>query len=247
METLSTLTKKILLYLYYKFVQLQEAFRIFSDLRQLGVRSIFNPPLILPDGTSIDLRRSYYDYLVLRENISSNIYEKYLPDDFSPEVILDLGAHKGFFSIMAAKHYPSAHIYAIEPNSDNYNFLVENTKPFPNIHPIHAAIWNKKGTLSLHLGGSSVGHSMFSTYGQSSDSEDVRAITFDDLPRADFIKCDIEGGEHSLTFRAPVIALEVHPGVGDESASVIENLKKGGYDVIYEPPIAYASLPSEKL
>lgn len=233
--------RRAFLYVYYKLVQLRQLLKILYDFYRLGVQHIVSPPLILSDGTVINLPRSYYDYLVLWENLCMSTYEKHLPQDFSPKIIMDLGAHKGFFSIMAARRFPNAEIYAVEPSRENYEFLLENTKQFPNIHTIHAAVWNKKETMSLNLGGS-VGHSLFKPYGRTGPTEEVDAITLDDLPQADFIKCDIEGSEHVLKFSAPYIALEVHYDIEGISGDVIENLKTSGYQVVYEPPIAYANL-----
>jgi FkbM family methyltransferase len=216
-------------------------------LRMAGARRILRPPLILADGTRIELTRTYYDYLVLWENIDTHIYEKYLPQNFSPGVIFDLGAHKGFFSIMAAKRFPEAEIYAVEPSSANFRFLLRNTTNFPKIHPIHAAIWNTHKMVLLHTAADAgVSNSLFSRYGLT-DSENVKTITFEDLPKADFIKCDIEGAEHALSFTAPFVAMEVHDDIEGISGNVLDNLKRSGYEVIFEPPIAYAHLPTKQL
>lgn len=236
--------RKALRYIYYKFVRVRELFKIIVNLRLMGVRRILRLPLVLPDGTVLNLTRTYYDYLVLSENVYSRVYEKHLPEHFSPKVILDLGAHKGFFSVMAAKRFPEAQIYAVEPSSGNYRFLLENIKSFPNIHPIKAAVWNSRGTVSLHTGsGDSVNYSLFDRHGLTS-IESVTTLTLDDLPKADFIKCDIEGSEHALTFNAPYIALEVHDDIKGVPGNVINNLDRSGYDIIFEPPIAYARLVS---
>ncbi|MBI2118098.1 MAG: FkbM family methyltransferase [Elusimicrobia bacterium] len=39
---------------------------------------------------------------------------------------IDIGAHVGKWSVYAAKHQPKAHIYACEPNSETYNYLINN-------------------------------------------------------------------------------------------------------------------------
>lgn len=236
--------KKVFRYIYYKLVRIYEFSKIIINLYAMDVRRVLRLPLALSDGTVLNLTRTYYDYLVLWENIYSRVYEKHLPEHFDPKIILDLGAHKGFFSVMAARRFPEAQIYAIEPSSGNYKFLLQNIAAFPNIHPIKAAIWSSRGNVTLHTGsGDSVNYSLFERHGLTS-TESVATLTLGDLPKADFIKCDIEGSEHALSFDAPYIALEVHNDINGVPGDIMENLKASGYEIIFEPPIAYARLLS---
>ena len=60
----------------------------------------------------------------------------------NPSVIVDAGANAGFASVWFANVFPMATIFAIEPERSNFTLLRRNARPYPNIIPIHAALWN---------------------------------------------------------------------------------------------------------
>jgi FkbM family methyltransferase len=64
-------------------------------------------------------------------------------------LIVDCGANIGITSIWYALHYPKARIYAIEPDADNFDILQANVKAYPNIVPLHAAIWNRSAAVRI--------------------------------------------------------------------------------------------------
>ncbi|MBF0183459.1 MAG: FkbM family methyltransferase, partial [Magnetococcales bacterium] len=67
-----------------------------------------------------------------------------------PQVIIDAGANIGFSAIFFAQCYPEARILALEPAAANFALLERNTRPYPNITPLHRALWGSRTTLSLH-------------------------------------------------------------------------------------------------
>jgi len=69
----------------------------------------------------------------------------------SPKVIIDGGANVGYASIWFANRYPSATIFAVEPQKDNYELLRENVAPYPNIVPIRAALWSRRDLVDVEL------------------------------------------------------------------------------------------------
>jgi FkbM family methyltransferase len=121
---------------------------------------------------------------------------------FTPETIVDCGANIGMSSIFFANRYPSARIVAVEPEAANYAMLVKNTKAYPSITPIHAALWNRDGHISVFNPDPSAaarGESGFRTREQPGAS--VPAVTMGTLmrktgiSRVDLAKIDIEGAE----------------------------------------------------
>ncbi|MDB5195569.1 MAG: FkbM family methyltransferase [Parcubacteria group bacterium] len=243
-NTKKNLLRTIFLRLYYESVRLRALLRMLREIHPLVKSGLLTTPFILKDGTVVHLRREYYDYLAFWENFCKREYEKYIPDGFTPEVILDLGAHKGFFSLAIARRFPEAHIYAVEPSSENFEVLVMNTRHLKNIHCIEAAIWKENGVVTLNTSSSSaVMHSVTRNEG-TDGAQQVKAITMADLPKADIIKCDIEGAEHELSFTAPYVAFEVHENGGDLKDAVFSftnKLRQDGYSkVIAEGPIVYA-------
>ena len=45
--------------------------------------------------------------------------------------------------------YPGVRVIAVEASESNFNLLVRNTSAFPNIEPVHAALWPQPGSLVL--------------------------------------------------------------------------------------------------
>lgn len=229
-------------YIYYKirhvitFIQI--SFGILSTIKS----GYFKPPFVLKNGVKINVTRTYYDYLLFYENLVKHIYEKHFPPNLNPKIILDLGAHKGFFSICMALRFPNATIYAVEPSAENYVYLIQNTKNFKNIIAIKKAIWNEKTALPLSVSERhSGGHSLI-LKPKKMHVEVIETITFDELPKADFIKCDIEGSEYVLAFDAAYVAIEAHDiDKENDIVSLAKKLAKNGFDVLVERPILYAT------
>ena len=127
----------------------------------------------------------------------------------SPEVIIDAGANIGLASVYFANKYPDAKIIAIEPEESNFELLKENTSPYPNIIPLHAALWNRNEEINLVDPG--LGKWGFMTDGKRSLGESpdnvchaVKAFTVDriikdyGLERVNILKMDIEGAEKEV-------------------------------------------------
>jgi FkbM family methyltransferase len=57
-----------------------------------------------------------------------------------PATVVDIGAHIGVFSIMAAESWPSARIIACEADRENFDLLRKNVYGHPNIEAVEAAI-----------------------------------------------------------------------------------------------------------
>lgn len=102
------------------------------------------------------------------------------------DVVIDIGANCGFFTIKAAS--VASKVIAIDGSPESYSCLVENCKDYDNVMTLNASIlgedsdpsylWSKKGNpLRMTL-------------------EEVMDLYH--LDRIDFIKCDIEGGEYDL-------------------------------------------------
>jgi FkbM family methyltransferase len=149
-----------------------------------------------------------------------------------PRTIIDGGAYTGLSAIYFTMRYPGVRVIAVEASQRNFELLVRNTSAFPNIEPIHAALWPKPGSVVLTdpgtgLWGLQVRESgeprsaAANAAGQAADS--VRAITIDeiirehDLGKVDLLKVDIEGAEKEL-FSTPeswlvhvdAICIELH-------------------------------------
>jgi FkbM family methyltransferase len=118
---------------------------------------------------------SVYNDVVIRGEYSFDL-------PFSPKTIVDVGA-----------------------NTSNFAILVKNVVRYPNIFPIHAALWNKDGEIGISEPDSALGAQGkwgFFTH----DGGDVRARSITmrtlmsemNIDSIDLLKVDIEGAEKEV-------------------------------------------------
>lgn len=120
----------------------------------------------------------------------------------TPDVIIDAGANIGLASIYFSGRYPSAKVYAIECENSNFQVLQRNVAPYPNIVPIHAALWDQNGEIRIVDPG--LGKWGFMTTAEADPavwSTPILALTLESImathgiERIDILKIDIEGAE----------------------------------------------------
>jgi len=114
------------------------------------------------------------------------------------KTVIDAGANIGLSAVYFATRFPDAKVVAIEPQSENFRLLEQNTKHYPQVIPLHAALWSDDTTLGLSNPDDRV-----DSYQYSPDAavETVPAFNMAsvlsryDMPRVDVLKIDIEGAE----------------------------------------------------
>ena len=117
-----------------------------------------------------------------------------------PQVIVDAGAYVGYSSIALSLMFPKARVLAVEPHAANYAALCRNVAAFPNIEPIHAALWHRAAVGVVEDGAATWAIRV----AEESGRRKVPAITMDDLLAlalgADLlaVKLVIEGSERYL-------------------------------------------------
>jgi FkbM family methyltransferase len=162
----------------------------------VGVRTV---SVRLPNVQQpIMVRPRSSDKFAFEEIFLENDYA--LEGDLNPELIVDVGANVGYASIYFALRYPRAQIIAIEPEASNFNILQANTKAYPHIKLVQAAIWSQAGNVGLHESDESWAHSV----SRDPQLPQVSALTLDDIlamsqaSRIDLLKIDIEGAEQEI-------------------------------------------------
>ena len=145
------------------------------------------------------------------DNMEYIIWEIYLAKGYdklyryqSDDVIIDIGAHVGLFTLKAARNVKKGLVVAVEPHPFNYELLVRNMEfnKIRNVIPLNLALANFNGTTRLYLAKESGEHSV--TIHRSDKYLEVQAKTLDQLVdelklnKVDFIKIDIEGYSYEV-------------------------------------------------
>lgn len=161
----------------------------------LGVSTIVLPELDYPlyfRGGSSDLAN--FDQVF-------GLDEFAVPLRRPPARILDLGAYVGYAAVYMANRFPQAEIVCVEPSPANFRMLTLNTSAYPRIRRLNGAVWSQ--STNLALGGHELGD-WGTHFSDGAGDRGTPAWSVDDIlrmvgwDRADFIKCDIEGGEREV-------------------------------------------------
>jgi FkbM family methyltransferase len=148
-------------------------------------------------------------------------YSLYFPF-YRKVVVLDIGAHKGFFSLFAALNAgPGSRIIALEPSSENFSALTSNiASQGAAIEAFRLGVAGTTSTQDLFLSRSE-NFSLYESYaginevrGKTFPSEKVEVLCMADLfsrlklATIDFLKLDCEGAEYPFLFEAPAQLLK---------------------------------------
>jgi len=172
-------------------------YRLFGRPKEVAA----HPPGI---QNPVHIRIKTTDEFVYRDVLLQRAYAFDLP--FYPKTIVDAGANIGLTSIYFAHRYPGAKIIAIEAEASNYAAMSRNVRPYPAIIPVHAALWNRDGEISVgepDPASGAFGEWAFVTH-EGGSGPKVRAVTMHTLMREmciqaiDLLKIDIEGAEQEV-------------------------------------------------
>jgi FkbM family methyltransferase len=173
-------------------------------------------------------------------------------------VILDVGAFDGAFSVACASVFPRADIWSFEPSRETFKKLQANTRGHKNIHPVNAAVGERKGEVQLSTGKMMqtnsllpIGEEHLRAWPESERSgfETVEMLTLDGFSKDKdwtgniFLKADVQGyelsvldGASQLLLRVGVLQLECSFAALYEGAplfpEVLRSMDGRGYGVV---------------
>lgn len=196
---------------------------------------------------------------ILAEEFVHDIYK--VESSRRGEVIIDVGAHIGTFTLRAAQFVgDSGQVIALEPSSDNFRFLCKNiaANRLHNVLALPIAAASDQGTRTLHLSELSGSHTLRDNCGHLHGldrSEEVLVDTLDHIvethgmKRVDMVKMDVEGGELDvlrgmtgvLEALNPRLAIAAYHRVGrcTTSAAVINFIRQYGYSAVEKDGIVH--------
>ena len=163
---------------------------------------------------------------------------QFQPDD----IILDIGANEGMFSIMMAKLFPFTRIIALEPVQKTFFTMIRNIglNNVTNIHPYNLGVGGRSNKSEIiycdkvYSGGSSM---VVTPNFESQDIVNIEVVAFDDIfdirkfpeiNRVKLLKMDIEGAEYETLYNSTCL-----PRVDNMVAEfhINDRLTGMGYDI----------------
>lgn len=164
----------------------------------LSLRKVANFNVVYRPGST--------DEKVLGHSFGNDIFYSRMYE-YSPgprDIIIDIGAHIGTFSLLSASKAPGVTVHAVEACYDTCNLLRMNAaiNPALDVRVHHAAISDRSGECQLHHAKGNWGHSITKDFSQS--SEVVPAWTLEELlsslsiGRCSLLKFNCEGAEFPI-------------------------------------------------
>ncbi len=215
-------------------------------------------------GMELAIRSNSADWETVRQVESSLCIEALRETVLYPDdAILDLGAHIGAFSLLAAQE-KSCRIFAFEPDAASHKLCVINAalNDFGDRLICHeVAVGGQRETVSLFEATETCGHTTTpgggpytALTGMRADVECVTladAITSTGRDRCAFLKFDIEGAEFDMIEQAEtetlqrvaIMAGELHFDLGLRTSELlVQRLSEAGFSVELFPRNDYRSL-----
>jgi FkbM family methyltransferase len=162
-------------------------------------------------GFNVAYRKGTADENVIAESFDHDEFFSGVPEyrPAADHIILDIGAHIGAFSLLAASKVPTGKVYAIEACKDTFDVLSKNVwlNNFRNISAHHLALADKKGSTKLFYDSGNWGHSIVSPL--SSCGETVMTDTLTNfvndnkITKCHFMKLNCEGAEFPILLGTP--------------------------------------------
>lgn len=179
-------------------------------------------------------------------------------------VIIDAGASRGSFSILAAKKFPDATIYAFEPTPYAFERLKKLTKNYPNIICLDFALGDEnKLTWITDNGGeggcNAIEGATTKWNNPNNPKFQVKMKKLDDIVSVigdiDFLKMDTEGSEGIILKGAaetikrckPIMAFSAyhHPEDKEELPKIISSFAPYNFEIIQEDEEDLICTPNE--
>lgn len=174
-----------------------KAISFYRKVKRSNPSNLRTPNLAQP----FSLRKNPFDYATFEEVVLKEAYN--IPLGFEPTCIIDGGGNIGLTACFFATKFPGATIVTIEPDTENFNLLQMNCKPYANIHTLQCGVW--KHDTHLKIENALVGNNAFTVKETNEAGADtIKALTVlsvmeqFNMPYIDVLKLDIEGSEKEV-------------------------------------------------
>jgi len=161
---------------------------------------------------SYPMRKTFEAYALNRihEKTTTELFKKVVKEG---EVVVDLGANIGYFTLLAAKLVgKNGKVFSFEPEPRNYGYLKKNIEinDYKNVVAVQKAVSDKNGKTRLYICDYDTGHHTINKFegvrayarGRlvKEKSVEIETVTLDEFFKGkeeliDVIKMDVEGAE----------------------------------------------------
>ena len=161
----------------------------------------------------IKIRKHSTDLMALANVWIIEEYNKINFEINNNDIVIDVGAHIGLFSLYASQFCSKGTIYSFEPIKENYELLLANVQlnNLQQVHIFNLAVSKYNIPIKLYINDDDAGHSIFSQSSQNImvDSISLQKI-FDDnkIEHCNFLKLDCEGAEYEIIKNLPLAYFE---------------------------------------
>jgi FkbM family methyltransferase len=195
------------------------------------------------------VRENTADEEVLQESFDRDLFFAGVPQ-YAPredDVIIDVGAHIGTFSLLASSKVPRGKVFAIEPSRDTFTLLRINValNRKDNITACHLALMDRGGTARLSHDAGNWGHSSVATLsgsGEDVPSESLCAfLDQNHIASCAFMKMNCEGSEFPVLlgstratlsrFRMILVLYHCDLWKSNSHTDLVSHLENAGFDV----------------
>lgn len=166
----------------------------------------------LKSGEKFKIRQKTCDRGIIKEVF---FYKCYNPEGMeigADDIVFDVGAQIGIFSVYASKRAKNGKVFSFEPVAENFKGLEENKElnECANLSINNLAVAKDSGRRKMNFSGdNSGGHSLAGPGQEGSGLIEINSISLPEfmmenkIEKIDFFKIDCEGGEYEIFFNLP--------------------------------------------
>ncbi|MBI4774571.1 MAG: FkbM family methyltransferase [Deltaproteobacteria bacterium] len=185
----------------------------------------------VPGGEPIELPAFYEEFLDYYPNCEPATKRWFVQNARPDWVVLDCGAHIGYYSILFSKLCPEGRVYAFEPTS-TYHMLETNLRHHDarNVVPVRLALGDRAGDRKEDI---------FRIWGKAAERDVYPFTTIDafvaeqGIQRIDAVKIDVDsfdlevlkGARETLIKQNPYVMVELNHALGCRGQSVAQALE----------------------
>lgn len=159
--------------------------------------------LSLRNGYKIKLRvrstdlQAFFNVWIIQE------YNKPDYEILEKDIIVDIGAHIGLFTIYVSQFCKKGKIFSFEPVEENYKLLLENIQlnKIENVIAVKKAVSGGEKTIKIYLNEDQAAHSTYSHGNRFIETESIslkEIIDHNSIQKCNFLKIDCEGAEYDI-------------------------------------------------